>query len=197
MITDIYSWSRMLEAKLLIANSLNLNRHQYRSRYIVDPLSQSVCDKVPRYHKLEVLILALTLLRYNDVCKLNLPDFLNGNEQIIKQGKTKEQITIPPLFLVSSSLTAIKSSDVTLFTDSYDKLRYTLKQCIPTELRSHLNTERSVTHIFRFLRSTFYYLTDKDYFKASKYLGHKNPESIKNYVPRELLNYYSHHLSKG
>lgn len=194
---EIYTWHRMIEQRLMIVSALNNSQHLFNARYLLDPISHNILRSIPRYHKLEVFMLACTLLRFSDVLKLNLPDFLNGKSQVIRQGKTKEDIEIPSLFLSTINSNSSDFPAVTLFTDSYDKLRYSLLKSIPAELRSLLKTERTVTHIFRFLRSTFYYLTDKDYFKASKYLGHKDPESIKSYVPSELLNYYSSHLLKG
>lgn len=194
---DIFRFQDIIEQRLKLAALINNSRHQFRSRFVLDPISSCIVDAVPRYHKLEVMILALTLLRYSDVLKFNIHDFLSGSSQEILQGKTKESITIPPLFLSHSSHTAVSFPSVSIFTDGYDKLRYSLKCSIPKEIRSQLDTSRSVTHIFRFLRSTYYYITDKDYFKVSKYLGHKDPESVKSYVPPELLNLYSLYLSKG
>lgn len=197
MSIDIFTWHKMLESRLMVCAALLSRNYLFRARYIIDPLSRVILSAVPRYHKLEVFVLSCTLLRYNDAKKLNLSDWLSGKTQIIQQGKTKEDIEVPPLFLSQDDSKASDFPAVTLFTEGYDKLRYSLLRSIPTDLRAALKSERTVTHIFRFLRSTFYFITDKNYWQASKYLGHKDPESIKSYVPPELLRYYSNHLSKG
>lgn len=193
----MFSYHKEIEIRMKVYSLLMRSKQHFRDRFNLDPLSLLIVNNVNRFHKLETLFLALTLLRYKDVLSLNKAEFISGDLQIITQGKTKEPIEIPPLFLSQITSPGKTFPPFTLYTEGYDKLRYALKCSIPCWLREQINSQKTVTHIFRFLRASYMFIKYKDFYLASKYLGHKDPESIKSYVPPELINLYSQYLSKG
>lgn len=197
METLFFSYHDIIEQRLQLYYSLMKSKQLFRDKYNMDPLSLVIVNNVNRFQKLEAFFLATTLLRYCDVKKINSQALLSGSSQIITQSKTKTEIELPPLFLTQMLPNELKFPSISLFTESYDTLRNSLKQAIPKYIREELNTQRTVTHIFRFLRASFMYLKHKDFYLASKYLGHKDPDSVASYVPPELINIYSHYLSKG
>jgi hypothetical protein len=186
-----------LELKLRLYSFLMNNKERFLSRFIPDPLSMLIVTNIPRYHKLEVLLMATTLLRFSDCKKLDKLLFLGNEKQIIMQGKTKNPIEVPSLFLSTTPDKMPSFPALDIFVDSYDKFHYSLVNAIPRWLSAELKTQRIITHIFRFLRASYMYIQHKDFYLSSIYLGHKDPESIRSYVPPELLNLYSTYLSKG
>lgn len=194
---DMLQFHSNIEKRLQIYYGLVKYKSHFSARYNIDPLAWLIVNNIPRQHKLEILLLALTLLRFKDCKSLDHESFLNNNELIILQGKTKRPVQLQPLFLSDNSQRRLSLPIVSVFTDSYDKFNYTLQNAIPTWLKQSLKTERSVTHIFRFLRTSFMYLKHNDFYLSSRYLGHKDPESVRSYVPPELLTLYSNYLSKG
>jgi len=188
---------KLLEDNLKLYYSILLVQQQFRSRFILDPLSHFVLDSVGGVHKLETLIMATTLLRYSDCLKIDLLAWLNGEVQIIRQTKTNELITIPPLLHGNHYEKLNVSGEHLTFIDSYDKVAYSIRQAIPFWLLTSIPKKRKTTHIFRFLRSSFYHINNKPVSITSELLGHKSEESVESYTPISLIKTYHSYLSKG
>jgi len=157
------------------------------SRFSPDPISQAIVLSVNRHYRLDAWILATTCLRYSDVIKLDLFEWLTGSTQIIKQAKVKSEITIKPLLNLNRMEGMHLLKDVHQFFWSYNKLRRAIQQSIPRDLKPHLKKQNNATHIFRYLRASYLHSIGKEDKFVARLLGHSDDQSVScYYIPKAI-----------
>lgn len=193
---SLFNGRDVIEKRIRLYKVLSDQSSYVRIRYQIDPLSQFVLDAMPDYLKLEVYVLATTLLRYSDALKLDVTGWLQNKTQDIIQSKTKSLIELPPLFSNSYASQLVVDKSILLFSDSYNKLLYSFNHSLPNWLISAIPKSRKKLHIFRFLRAVYYHVENRDRHTIVKLLGHKNYESIESYLPVSLINSYQSFIRK-
>lgn len=162
----------------------------------IDPLSMLIVNNSSRAYKLDLFLMAYSLLRWKDCMNLSLVDLLSGRPQIIEQAKTQRPITIKPLLNMQRERAELISRNVHPFFFSYDKIKYGIRNAAPFWLLNAMKRNNSATHIFRYLRASFLYVSNNDFNLASVLLGHSSTEAVKSYVPEDLISQYQSFIKK-
>ena len=176
---------------------LQSNRKRFCNSVQMDPFSWLIITKTSPQFKLDAFLQSYSLLRYSDLHQIELQPLLTGDTQMIMQSKTKKIIEIRPLLCLDRTESITASRYVHPFYFGRDAYENALRKAIPDWIRNCLQSNNSVTHVFRYLRASFLFLSTDSIKFASKLLGHSSDEATLNYIPSTLVGELNNYLHRS
>jgi len=148
---SILSAHRDLSALSAVALSINVELQQYSLLQLMDPISIHIINQMSVLNKLNVFLLAKSLLRFSDFENQVWYDIINSGFLKIRQRKTKK-ILLLSFKIYNSELKSKLLSFVKIPQDiNYNSISSEILQIVRRDL-SHLNLHfKHQCHIFRHL----------------------------------------------
>lgn len=186
MFANIIQEKRIIEQSLFFYYWIHHQRRFLSNSIKFDPVSWLIITKIQTQFRLDAFLQSYSLLRYSDLNQLDLIDLFSGKYQQILQSKTKRPVDIFPLMSLTREEAIERTREVFPFYFSRDSYSLALTKVIPIWVKSALEKQHSVTHVFRYLRASFLILNNNSLDLASKLLGHSSIEATNSYIPHNL-----------
>jgi len=164
--------------------------HEAAEAGFVDPLSLLIVERVDRFNRSAVCLLALTCLRYSDLYNLDISAYLSGQDVSLKQNKTGSIIKLPALPKGLLSQSRRIHVPVHPLNQSYSSVRHSLGKAVPLFLARSLEENAHKTHIFRHLRASYLISKSHTHREISVILGHHGNTAVNSYVHNNLVQYF-------
>ena len=152
----------------------------------INPISKHIILQADIYNKPQVVIFAVSLLRYNDVANLMLTNALLSDVPLIYQGKTRSYVAVDfsviPFPIRKKIFFINKSYEVV----NYVRLSSFIRGYISFYLTSVHFTFNHQAHIFRHLEASYRKYVGNSPENIQKKLGHLDKNSQNAYFHNSL-----------
>lgn len=136
------------------------------------------------------IVAATTCVRFSDTKKIKLNHLFCGKDQILKQGKTGNELIIKPVMFFNQDYFNAEFKTCSLAPLGYSQCATSIRLAITKRYEFLFNVGKHETHLFRYLRTNW--LLAKGYKPGvvTELLGHVDPEVWKSYFNPIINNYF-------